>query len=89
MIKYRRKNQQENGVDEIDGCNGDVESVGLLIHPRPENADTNEEGSLDDDQCNRLSRAAVLGESDEQRFNQDVTQTWHNEVVGGGTKLDV
>ena len=89
MIEHRGKNQQENSVDEVDGCNGDVESVGFLVHPWSENADTNEKARLDDDQCNGLSDAAVLGKSDEQCFDKDISQTRHDKVVGGRTELDI
>lgn len=40
-VEHIREHEQEDGVDEIDHRNGDVENVGLLIHPRTENADRN------------------------------------------------
>lgn len=89
LVENRGENQQENRVDEVDGCNGDVESVGLLVHPWPENADTNQEAGLDDNQCNSLGDAATLAESDEQSFDQNVSQTWHDEIIGSSSKLDV
>ena len=66
LIEDRGEDQQEDSVNEIDGCDGNVESVRFFIHPWPENADTDEEAGLDDDQCNGLGDAAVLAESDEQ-----------------------
>ena len=89
MIKDRGENQQEYRVDEVDGCYGDVEGVGLLVHPWPKNADANQEAGLDDDQCNGLGNAAVLAKSDEQCFDQNISQTWHDEIVGSSTELDV
>lgn len=89
LVEDRGENQQENSVKEVDCCDGDVKCVGLLVHPWPENADANEKASLDDNQCNGLSDAAVLAKSDEQCFDQNITQTRHDEVVGGRTELDI
>lgn len=89
LVKDRGENQQENRVDEVDGCDGNVEGVSLLVHPWPENADTNQGAGLYDNQCDGLGDAAVLAKSDEQCFDQNISQTWHDEVVGSSTELDV
>ena len=89
LVEDRGENQQENSINEVDSCDGDVERVGLLVHPWPENADANEEASLDNDQGNGLSNAAVLAKSDKQRLDQNITQARHDKVVGGRTELDI
>ena len=89
MVEDRGENQQENRVDEVDGCDGDVEGIGLLVHPWSENADTDQEAGLNDNQCDSLGGAAVLAKGDEQCFDQNIRQTRHDEIVGSSTKLDV
>ena len=89
MIENGGEDQQENGVDEVDSCNGDVESVGFLVHPWPENADTNKEAGFNDNQCDGLSDPTILSKSDEQRFDENVAQSRHNEVVSRRTELDI
>lgn len=89
LVENRGENQQENRVNEVNSCNRDVESVGLLVHPWPENADTNQEAGLDDNQCNSLGDAAILAKSNEQSLDQYISQTWHDEIVGSSSELDV
>lgn len=64
LIEDRGENQQKNGIGEVDGCDGNVESVRFLVHPWPEDAHPDEEPGFDDDQSNGLSDAAVLAKSD-------------------------
>ena len=65
LVEDCGEDQKEDDVDEIDGSNGNVETVGLLVHPWAEDADSNEENSLDDDQCDGLAGTSALSESDE------------------------
>jgi len=89
LIEDCREHKQEDDIKEIDCRNGDIEGVGLLVHPRSKNANSNEEASLDDDQSNGLSCAAALSKGDEQGLDKDVREKWHDEVVCCGAELDV
>lgn len=46
--------EQENGVEEVEEADGNVESIGLLVHVRREDTDDDEEDSLDDEEGNCL-----------------------------------
>jgi hypothetical protein len=83
------EHQQEERAEEVDSSNGDVETVGLLVHPWAENRDTNEKTELDQDKSDSLGLAAALSETDEHGLDEQVSEPWNDEPVSGSLKLDV
>lgn len=88
-IKDTRKHQQEDGIDEIDGANGNVEDVGSLIHPRPHIRYSDQIGKFNEKEADSLCLSSSLAEGDEHGFNQEVHQQRNNPVVVRSTELDV
>ena len=89
LIEDAGKDQEEDDVDEVDDGDGDVERVGLLVHPRSQDADCHEQASFDQHQGDRLGRSVLLDQGDEDGLDQDVCEDGDNEVVGRGTELNV
>ena len=49
LVKDSGKYKKEDDIQKVDSGNRDVECVGLLVHPRPEDTDTDEENRFNDD----------------------------------------
>ena len=89
MTESIREDQKKDGIQEVDGADGDVEDVGLLVHEWPQYADSNQKSSLDDEQSNSLSDRGFLGKCNEHSLEQNVSKHCHNEPIGGSLVLDV
>lgn len=89
LIEDCGEDQKKDDVDEVDGGDGNVEAVGLLVHPWTKNADGNEETSFQNHQSDCLSGTATLSEGNEQPLHKDIGQEWDDEIVGRGAELDV
>ena len=72
LVEDSRKYKQEDDIHKIDSGNRDVERVGLLVHPRPEDTDTNEENRFNDDQSDSLHSSVLLCKGKKERLNKDV-----------------
>ncbi|KAI6752718.1 hypothetical protein HG530_013470 [Fusarium avenaceum] len=83
------KDEKENGIDEVDGSDGDVERVGRLIHPRSENRSGDQVTNFNDNEANSLCDVVLLGQSYEHRLDDGVGKHRDNEVVGRCSELDV
>ena len=62
LIENSCEDKQEDNIEEIDGGDGDVESVGLLVHPWSKDANGDEKSCFDHYQGDSLGGTAVLGE---------------------------
>ena len=89
MIEDFRVNQEEDTIEEVDSCNGDVECIRFLVHPRSQDADTDKEAGLNDKQCDSLCSAATLCEGNEDCLDQYVDEDRHDEIVGCSAKLNI
>ena len=56
LIEYARKDKEEDDIQEINNCNGDIKGVRLFVHPRSENAGADESDCFDNDKSNSLNR---------------------------------
>lgn len=73
LIENSCEDKQEDDIKEIYGGNGDVEGVGLFVHPWSKNANSNEESCFDYYQGDSLGCTAVLGEGYEYGFNEYIS----------------
>jgi len=89
LLEYFGENQEEDGAEKVDGGNGNVETVGLLIHVWAQDAHTDEEASLDQDESDGLDSAVLLGKPNEHGFNKSVGQDGNDEVVHGSLELHI
>lgn len=72
LIENSCEDKQKDNIEEIHGGDGDVEGVGLLVHPWSKNANGNEESCFDHYQGDSLSSTAALGEGYEYGFDEDI-----------------
>lgn len=89
MVEDIGEYKEEDCADEIDRRNSNIETVDLLVHIRPQNAHSDKEGSLNQNQCNGLSSSAPLSEANKHTLNENVNQEWNNEIVSRSLKLNV
>ena len=89
MVENVGENEKEDGVQEIDGCDSNVEGIGLLVHPWSKNADSNQPNDLDNEQADSLSNPRVLPESNKQSLEEDVRQLREDEIIGSSSVLNV
>ena len=89
MVEDRRKHKKKDDVEEIDSGDRDIECVGLLIHPGPEDAYANKEYRFYYNQTDGLDSPVLLCKSNEESLDEDVDQDRHNEVVCRGPELNV
>ena len=89
LVEDISEDEQEDSAEEAHGSNGDIQTVGLLVHPRSDDADANEPSSLDDQEADCLGDRAALRKSHKDRLAQDVGKLGKDEVVGSCTILDV
>src|SRR5690349_10975973 len=89
LIKDLREHEQEKGTEEVDGCDGNVETVGLLVHPWAHDRHSNKEGSLDDNNSKALNLGAVLCKANEHGLDEQVCKPGDDEPVSGSLELDV
>ena len=87
--KHIGKDEDENGIEEIDDANRNVEGVGALVHPGTENGGTDERGSFDNENTDSLSNRLMLAESDEEGLDNRVAKHRNDEVVRRGAELNV
>ena len=72
LIENSCEDKQEDDIKEIHGGDGDVEGVGLFVHPWSKNANGNEESCFDHYQGDSLGSTAALGEGYEYGFDEDI-----------------
>ena len=89
LLEDLSEHQQENCAKEVNCSDGNVESVGLLVHPRAEDGDTNEKSSLDQDKGNGLGLSAGLSKADKHGLDKDVGKPWDDEPVCCSLELDI
>jgi len=89
LVEDVREYQKEDGVEEVDSANRNVENVGALVHPWPNNTSSNQGSCLNEDKCDSLNGSNVLSEGNEHSLYDNVDQDRENEVVRGSPELDV
>ena len=89
LLEDLSEHQQEESTEEVDSGNGNVETVGLLVHPRAKDRYTDEQNSFDEDKRNGLGLEAALRKTDEHGLDEEVSEPWNDEPVGGSLELNV
>src|SRR6266704_5336806 len=81
--------KKEDCADEIDRRNSNIETIDLLVHVRSQNAHSDKERSLNQNQRNGLSSSTSLSEANEHTLDENVNQEWNDEIVSRSLKLNV
>lgn len=89
LVEDLSEEEQEDGVKEVDGLDGDVVDVGLLVHPGTQHTDGDEHGRFDDDKRDRLHDRRGLAQADEHALDEDVDKDRDDKVVSRGAVLHV
>lgn len=70
LVEDRGENEQKHRVHKVNGRNGNVEGIGLSVHPWPEKACGYQRGRLDDQQANGLNKRRFLRQADKGTFSE-------------------
>jgi len=89
LSKELRKHQQEESAQEVDSGDGNVETISLLVHPWAQSGDTDEQCKLDQDKSDSLDLSTALSKADEHGLDEQVSEPWDDEPVGGSLELNV
>jgi len=89
LVEDLGKDEQENDVEEVNDGDRDVEAVCLLVHPWLQNADPDQEASLDDQQPDGLSDRSTLSKGHEDCLEKNIQEDGEDEVICSGTELDI
>lgn len=89
LVEDLSEEEQEDGVKEVDGLDGDVVDVGFLVHPGTQHTDGDEHGRFDDDKGHRLHDGGRLAQTDEHALDEDIDEDRDDKVVGRRAVLHV
>ena len=89
LIEDVGKDEEEDGVEKVDHGDGNVENVGLAVHPWFQDRHSDEEASLDDEQTNRLYLGRALSECNEDGLGKNVAKDGQDKVVCCSAELHV
>jgi len=89
LLEDLSKHEHEECSEEVDSSNGNVETVGLLVHPRAKDRHADKESKFNQDKSDGLDVATSLRKSDEHGLDEDVDEPWDDEPVRGSLELDV
>lgn len=87
MVEDLGKHHHEKGTDEVDSGDGDVETVGLLVHPWAQVRNSDKKSELNENESNALNLAAALSKTDKHGLDKEVHEPWNDEPISRGLEL--
>ena len=89
LIEYPTEDEKKYRVEKVEDGDGNIEAVGLLVHPWSQNTDCDEEDSFNDQKSDGLNDRNTLAKCHKYRLEENIQEHWEDEIVCSSAELNI